>query len=192
MLITFDTDSLNNLKLTAEDYTWLLIIADNKQGLLKKYVQDMAITDIEIYNKLRHLGDIGLVELVSGDSSNVLNWQATKKAKELLYGDDLFKIFLNEFPQSVTRTDGTTDFLRTDISNAEIAYRSYIGRSVDKHEHILKCLKAEIKHRTENGSMPYMKRILSWITNKSWQSYEDSLDSILTTNKDLGYGTTLI
>ena len=96
MLITFDTDSLNNLKLTAEDYTWLLIIADNKQGLLKKYVQDMAITDIEIYNKLRHLGDIGLVELVSGDSSNVLNWQATKKAKELLYGDDLFKIFLAE------------------------------------------------------------------------------------------------
>lgn len=192
MLITFDTDSLKNLKLTAEQYTWLLMIADNKQGLLIKYVQDLAMSDIEIYNKLRDLGNIGLIELVSGDGNSIFNWQVTKKAKEFLYGDDLFKEFLNEFPQSVTRTDGVVDFLRTDVSNAEIAYRSYVGRSRDKHDHILKCLKAEIKHRTENGSMPYMKRILSWITNKSWQSYEDSLDSILTTNKDLGYGTTLI
>ena len=192
MLITFDTDSLTKQELTAEQYTWLLMIADNKQGLLKQYTQTIKISDDQIFQNLDLFRKKGLIELVSGDFGDVTYTKITPKAKEFLYGNDMFKEFLNEFPQSVTRTDGVVDFLRTDISNAENTYMSYVGRSRDKHEHILKCLKAEIKHRTENGSMPYMKRILSWITNKSWQSYEDSLDSILTTNKDLGYGTTLI
>lgn len=187
MLITIDTDSLIKYNLTAEDYTWLLMIADNKQDLLNDYIEKVYkdMSDIQKNEKLELLRVNGLIE--PGSNSVI-----TQKAKELLFKDDLFKEFISEFPQKVTRTDGTVDFLRTDLANSEIIYRGYVGRSRDKHNHIMKCLKAEVTQRTSNGSMSYMKRLYTWLSTKSWESYNDIVDEVLTPNKDLGYGTTLI
>jgi len=187
MLITFDTDSLIKNNLTVEDYTWLLIIADNKQDLLNDYIE-------KVYNKIsdipkdERLELLKAKELIEPGSDNI----ATQKAKDLIFGDTFFGEFLAEFPQKVTRTDGTVDFLRTDQSNSETIYRGYVGRSRDKHNHIVRCLRAEIKNREQNGSMAYMKRLFTWISSRSWESYEDLVDEILTPNKDLGYGTKLI
>jgi hypothetical protein len=189
MLITFDTDSLREHNLSAAQYFYLILIAENKQDLLKEYLdRNYPAEDCTIDPKKLHKELLEKDLFIEPGS----DWIATEKTKNIIFGDNLFKEFVAEFPQSVTRTDGTIDFLRTDLSNAETAYKCYIGRSRDKHNHIMKCLKAEIKNRTSNGSMPYMKRILTWITSKAWTSYEDSLDAILTPNKDLGYGTNLI
>lgn len=176
MLLTLNTDSLNQLDIPITDYIVLLAMSDNKQNLLDRYITD----DIKnnLFNK-------GLIE-------DVEKCKLTDKAKNIIFGSDLFKEFVTEFPQKVTRTDGMIDFLRTDLANAETLYLSYVGRSRDKHNHIIKCLKAEIKQRENNGTMPYMMRIFKWIANKSWTSYEDIVDEVLTSNKDLGYGTTLI
>lgn len=176
MLITFNTDSLKQLDVLLEHYIFLLLAAEKKQDLLDGYFPKDT-KDI-LYTK-------GLIE-------NVKECTLTEKAKNIIFGDNLFREFVAEFPQSVTRTDGTVDYLRTDLVNAENLYLSYVGRSRDKHNHILKCLKAEIKQRESNGTMPYMMRIFKWIANKSWKSYEDIVDEVLTSNKDLGYGTTLV
>lgn len=177
MLITLNTDSLYQLEIPISHYVILLAMAEGKQSLF----DDRYLTK-DIINSLF---EKGLIE-------NVEKCTLTEKTKNIIYGNDLFKEFVNEFPQRVTRTDGTVDFLRTDLTNAENLYLSYVGRSRDKHTHILKCLKAEIKQREGNGSMPYMKRIFTWLASKSWTSYEDIVDEVLTSNKDLGYGTTLV
>lgn len=176
MLLTLNTDSLNQLELPIDHYAILLAFSEKKQSLLDRYITD----DIKsnLFNK-------GLIE-------DVEKCELTEKAKNIIFGDNLFNEFIVEFPQKVTRTDGTVDFLRTDLANAENLYLSYVGRSRDKHNHILKCLKAEIKQREGNGSMPYMMRVFKWLANKGWSSYEDIVDEVLTSKKDLGYGTTLI
>ena len=176
MLLTLNTDSLNQLELPIDHYVILLVFSEKKQSLLDRYITD----DIKsnLFNK-------GLIE-------DVEKSELTEKAKNIIFGDNLFNEFITEFPQKVTRTDGTVDFLRTDLANAENLYLSYVGRSRDKHNHILKCLKAEIKQREGNGSMPYMMRVFKWLANKGWTSYEDIVDEVLTSKKDLGYGTTLI
>lgn len=176
MLITLNTDSIKQLNVRLEHYIFLLLAAEQKQDLLDGYFP-------------KDTRDVLLKEDLI---ENVEECKLTEKAKKIVYGDNLFKEFTNEFPQKVTRTDGTVDFLRTDLVNAENLYLSYVGRSRDKHNHIIKCLKAEVKQREGNGSMPYMKRIFTWLASKGWQSYEDIVDEVLTSNKDLGYGTTLV
>lgn len=176
MLITFNTDSIKELGVSPIHYVFLLLAAESKQNLLEEYFTDTIKNDL--HKK-------GLIE-------DVIECKLTEKAKNIIFGNDLFKEFVLEFPQKVTRTDGTVDFLRTDLSNAENLYLSYVGRSRDKHNHILNCLKAEIKQRESNGTMPYMTRIYKWLANKAWTSYEDIVDEVLTSNKDLGYGTALI
>lgn len=176
MLITLNTDSLNQLDIPIDHYVMLLAIAEGKQSILDKYLTKDIIAN---------LFEKGLIE-------DVEKCILTEKTKNIIFGDNLFKEFINEFPLKVTRTDGTVDFLRTDLVNAENLYLSYVGRSRDKHSHIIKCLKAEIKQRESNGTMPYMMRVFKWLANKGWTSYEDIVDEVLTSNKDLGYGTTLI
>lgn len=176
MLITLNTDSLKTLNIKLEHYVFLLMASENKQDLLDGYFPKDT-KDI--------LFDKDLIETV--EECNL-----TEKAKTIIFGDNLFKEFVAEFPQKVIRTDGTVDFLRTDLVNAENIYLSYVGRSRDKHNHIIKCLKAELQQRESNGSMPYMMRIFKWIANRGWTSYEDIVDEVLDSNKDLGYGTSLI
>lgn len=176
MLITLNTDSLKTLDIKLEHYVFLLMASENKQDLLNGYFSKDT-KDI-LFNK-------DLIE-------NVEECNLTEKAKSIIFGDNLFKEFVAEFPQKVIRTDGTVDFLRTDLVNAENIYLSYVGRSRDKHNHIIKCLKAELQQRESNGSMPYMMRIFKWIANRGWTSYEDIVDEVLDSNKDLGYGTSLI
>ena len=176
MLITLNTDSLEQLDIPIDQYVILLAIAEDKQSILDNYITDDILTNL--YNK-------GLIE-------DVTECKLTEKAKSIVYGDNLFDEFVNEFPLRVTRTDGTIDFLRTDLANTENLYLSYVGRSRDKHDHIIRCLKAEIKQRESNGTMPYMTRIFKWVANKTWESYEDIVDDVLTSKQDLGYGTELI
>jgi len=188
MLITLNTDSVKELDLNYESYAILLLMAENKTDLILDYLNTIYKLDDskDIYQRyIKVFQDKKLLE----DSNEC---KLTEKAKNIIFGDNLFKEFIIEFPQKVTRTDGTIDFLRTDLVNAENLYLSYVGRSRDKHNHILKCLKAEIKQRESNGTMPYMMRVFKWIANKGWTSYEDIVDEVLMSNKDLGYGTTLI
>lgn len=188
MLLTLNTDSVKELNLNYESYSILLLMAENKIDLIIDYLDTIYKLDNskEIYKRyIKIFQEEGLLE-------NSDKCELTEKAKNIIFGDNLFNEFITEFPQKVTRTDGTVDFLRTDLANAENLYLSYVGRSRDKHNHILKCLKAEIKQREGNGSMPYMMRVFKWLANKGWTSYEDIVDEVLTSKKDLGYGTTLI
>ena len=69
-------------------------------------------------------------------------------------------------------------------------YLAYTKNKKSIHDHILKCLKHEITFREQNGTMKYMKRIISWLNSQEWESSEDQIDdlgNIEYKDNDMGY-----
>ena len=143
----------------------------------------------DIYTKLRTLG------YITSDSylENSYNYSFTKvsnKYKSLTKTDDIFDEFVEEYPKSVVRTDGTTDYLRTDLKSAKLFYIKATRGLRAAHEHMLACLKLEVEDRTREGSMKFMPRITKWLNSQGWTTYQDRLmdanaNTVLTTR----YGT---
>jgi hypothetical protein len=195
MIVDINTDFLINNKITANQFLVLSLILANKQSILKDYYLNNGFDVKEILSDIKALHDKGFIEGYVEGTYGFDNLKPTSFINKLFINDDIFKEFLFTFPLKVTRTDGTVDYLRTDQSKARMLYLGYTKGKKSIHDHILKCLKHEIKYREQNGSMKFFKRICSWLTSQEWESFEDQIDDLgeLTyKDKDMGYGTELI
>ena len=105
-------------------------------------------------------------------------------------GGDYYEKLYQKYPSKVYRTDGTPDYLRADRRKCEQLYSMIILNDTIKHNHILKCLDVEIKHRRATNSMGYMKRMSKWIASEEWKIYEDRASNEISANeeKEIGYG----
>ena len=136
------------------------------------------------------------MELTSGPTMIPKNYQTTLKFKELVSGrDDFFDELYKEYPVKVMRPDGVVDYLRADRETSRHIYALLTKGDKQVHDHILKCLRFEIKKRYANNSFNYMKRINKWLSSREWESYEDEVDdlsSAATRNEgEMRYGTGL-
>jgi hypothetical protein len=101
-----------------------------------------------------------------------------------------FDEFVEEYPKSVVRSDGTTDYLRTDLKSAKLFYIKATRGLRAAHEHMLACLKLEVEDRTREGSMKFMPRISKWLNSQGWTTYQDRLlDVNANTVVSTRYGT---
>jgi hypothetical protein len=195
MIVDVNTDFLINNKVTANQFLLLSLLLADKQSILRDYFLTNNISVDQINADITKLQEMGFLEgNVTGlyDLSRV---RPTFKWKTLFTADDLFKEFLITFPLKVTRTDGTTDYLRTDQSKARMLYLANTRGKKSIHDHIIKCLKHEVKYREANGAMKFMKRMTSWLTSQEWEAFEDQIDdlgNITFKDNDTGYGTELI
>jgi hypothetical protein len=195
MLVDINTDFLINNKITADQFLIMSLILADKQSIIKDYYLTNETDVKDIAKDIQKLHDKGFIEGYVAGTYDFTNLKPTNFIKGLFINDDLFKEFLFTFPLKVTRTDGTVDYLRTDQTKARMLHAAYTRGKKSIHDHILKCLKHEIKYRESTGNMKYMKRITSWLTNKEWESIEDQIDDLGNLeykDNDLGYGTDLI
>lgn len=121
-------------------------------------------------------------------------YRHSKKLEDLLSNTiTMFDEFMNEFPSVVIRTDGSKSYLKTNINKSRVQYNKIVGKSRSKHEHIMKCLKAEISDKMRTGKLPYMKTMWKWLVNCEWEVYEEMMkgESVIESQIDT-YGTTVI
>jgi len=195
MVVDINTDFLINTKITADQYLLMSLVLADKQTILKDYCLVNNVTAEKILEDIAALHNKGLIEGFLMGSYDFKNIKPTAYLKQLFNGDDLFKEFLEAFPLKVIRTDGTVDYLRTDQSKARMLYLANTRGKKSIHDHILKCLKQEVKYRESNGSLPFMKRMTSWLNSSEWESYEDQIDdlgSIAHKGEEVVYGTELL
>jgi hypothetical protein len=195
MIVDVNTDFLINNKLSANQYLIMTLILADKQSILKDYFLINNVDIDEMHKDFATLHIKGLVDGYILGTYDLTNVKPTQYLRSLLTSDDLFKEFLYTFPMKVVRSDGTQDYLRTDQTKAKTLYLAYTRGKKSIHEHILKCLKHEIAYRESNNSMQYMKRIVTWLNSKEWESFEDQIDDLTNINfktNDTGYGTELL
>ena len=112
-------------------------------------------------------------------------WEINKK-------QNYFIEFYDEFPISVTRPDGTKDYLRNNKERARLVYNRIV-KSPAKHKEVMDCLKFEKEYRRINNAEGYMKRMSNWLASAEWETWKEHLNE--EKNKPtqvLGYGQKLI
>jgi len=136
------------------------------------------------------------MELTSGPAMIPTDYQISPTFKELISSKgDLFDELYSEYPVKVIRTNGDVDYLRADRETARRIYALHVKGDKTVHDHIIKCLRFEVKKRYANSSLNYMKRLNKWLSSREWESYEDEVDdlsSAATRNEgESRYGTEL-
>ena len=195
MIVDVNTDFLINNKLTANEFLLMSLILADKYTILRDYYLINGISTDKVSEDIKSLHEKGLLEGYVAGAYDFTNLKPTTYLKSLVNSDDLFKEFLNTFPLKVTRTDGTVDYLRTDQSKARMLYLAYTRGKKSIHDHILKCLKHEIKYRESNNSLKFMKRMTTWLSSQEWEAFEDQIDDlgqIAFKDNDSSYGTELL
>jgi len=161
MELNLEGDFLIKNKLLPNQLIILYLIQGNKINLIKKLKtklhEDPFREDIE---KLKERN------LIEGATTSKL--KLTTQGKEMVEGTDIFKDILNLFPTSVIRPDGKKDYLKTDTKRSKTKYLRKVGRRRDMHDFIMSCLKFEIKHRTLNNEMQWMKKLPNWLNSEEW------------------------
>lgn len=193
MLINVDVNSLIYNRLTVDLYLILQLINDKQYDTFNKYLALYTNEEKKtLFNKLNTLGYcINRNGLDEYDPNKI---EITTSFSKFLLSGDFFDELVQVFPVSVTRSDGTRDYLRVDLKRSKIMYSKITKNKLAMHNHILDCLRFEIATKTRNNGMQWMKRLPKWLVSEEWKVYEQALqdakyDSL--THEDLGYGTKL-
>ena len=191
-----NTDTFIKSKITAHQFLIALYMLHGKWDELETYLEQTFSVE-RVYSDLNWLWKKGFImELTSDPAMIPKDYQPTLKFKELIHSkEELFDEFRREYPVKVTRPDGVIDYLRADQDTARRTYALLTKGDKQVHDHILKCLRFELKKRYADNSLNYMKRMNKWLFSREWESYEDEVDdssSAATQNDgEVRYGTEL-
>jgi len=191
MVIDISLELLSKLKLNPNEYLIMELLRRKEYKPLSQFIDANYTREqaSEVYKKLLGLGYFTSTSYLQ-NSSNYENVKVSNSYKALVKTDDAFEEFVEEYPKSVIRTDGTTDYLRTDLKSAKLFYIKETKGLRAKHEHLLACLKFEVEERTREGSMKFMPRITKWLNSQSWTTYADRLlDANVNSISTAKYGT---
>lgn len=124
-------------------------------------------------------------------------YTTTELTKEMLTDGNSFMELLDLYPTKVVRPDGKTAYLKKDRSRMQTKYYRITRNRIDIHNHIMKCLKYEIRERTKTGDMKWMQTLPNWLHSEGWLEWQDKLkekkfDPIENEEIKLPYGTELI
>lgn len=197
MIIEMNVDYLYKCEITPAQYLFLSLCFKGKHNTATKMVHKEKITKKEIED----LVDKGyILNWVSYDNSKDITFSKSKL--ELLFDvrkTEYFWELFSTYPIKVNSNRGER-VLRPQSSDAKEAkeckkkYDSYLGNEDQKakHEHVMKCLDAELSFRRKNNSMGFMRALITWINKQDWYSYEHLIDLNNTTKNKPSYGEKLI
>ena len=190
MILEVNLQTLNEMKLTAHQYLLAKLISDNKIDTIEEYLK--LTNSIEtLPADMQALLDKGYIipKIKLDDSYDFARTIVTHYFKKDVSHGDLYAELYNTYPSKVIRPNGKTDYLRTGHRQSKIFYTTTIHGNIEKHEHIINCLKAEVRDRELNGTMRFMPRLYKWLTSNGWLSYEDHLeDGLVQEVNNNGYG----
>ena len=190
MIVDINIDALTKMGITAHQFIIARFVFEKRFIYLDHYLT-LTKSNNNLSLDIGNLEKQGFLESAKNkDGSYDFKRFIFRKAFiENFNGYDLYDELYARYPSKVYRTDGQIDYLRVDRNKCKQLYSMIVGKDRSKHEHILKCLDAEVAHRRSNGSMKYMKRMSSWLNSEEWKSYEDRIsDSVSTTENAQGYG----
>lgn len=185
MTVEIDIDYLLKNHITANEYLTLHMILNSLDERLEKFKR--IVGDSNYYSILTSL--IG-IEFLSVDPEGL---SITENCMRTFKGKGYFEEFYLAFPTSVIRPGGKRESLRTARKQCERKYRG-IAKRRDTHEYIMKCLDFEIKDRTREGSMQYMKKMPNWLSSEAWIEYGEKMEqsSVLDIINSNVYGTEVV
>jgi hypothetical protein len=176
MVIDISLELLNKLKLNPNEFLLMELLRKKEYVLAAEFLKNNynSAQSIEIYTKLLSLGYFTSNSFLE-NSYGYANVKVSNSYKGLVKTEDMFDEFVEEYPKSVIRTDGTTDYLRVDLKTAKLYYVKATRGLRSSHEHLLECLKFEVEERMKDGSIKFMPRITKWLSSQAWSTYQDRL-----------------
>lgn len=188
MIIEIDTNILNKIKnLNMNQLVFLSLVSNDNQNSYQDIHKLFSLIDD---NNIRELLYRGLI--VSKELEGKTLYKTTETYNNLIGNDkDFFDEFYEAFPVYVVRPDGSKGFLRANVNKCRREYKQIVGHSIGMHEHIMKCLNAEINEKMETGKLGYLKTMWKWLVNKEWETTEEKLKFEQTNVTPKVYGTEL-
>ena len=191
MMLEVTINTLKRGRITAHQFLIASLIAKSDIVTLMDYLI-LSNSEDSFSSDLSNLAKAGYVQY---NQENPKDFQSIRVDpsffKEIANGDYFEELFAI-FPVKVIRTNGMSDYLKTEKTYCKNIYDSRVARNKQKHDHIIRCLRKEIEIRESENSMAFMKRLSNWLASEEWKSFEDRLDeSVLVKNEVQVYGTTL-
>jgi len=194
MLLQVDVNYLLKNRITVDQFLIAQLIYEKSYELLGSYL-DLYSSE-ELKSLILGLVKAGLIDNYNFEDQYDLNKFIIKPSfVRILAQGDFFDEFVQTYPTSVIRPDGTKDYLRTDLNRCRRIYNKITGSKYSLHLNILQCLQFELAIRRKEGKLCYMKRLPKWLSSEEWKCYEqrikdEGLESLSNT-EDLGYGNSL-
>ena len=190
MVISFEIDTkiLKTLDINLSQLLFLTIVYNGgkrniteviKHNLIKQNEFDELISK-EILDKTSNLDQPESIELTTA-------FEEEFKKISLDYFDE----FLEVYPSSVIRPDGTKGFTKNNPKKCRQIYKTIVGNNKDKHKHLIDCLNAELEDRMLSNNMAYLKTMSNWLSQEGWLHGEELLKDRNTENIYTGYGSTI-
>jgi hypothetical protein len=104
---------------------------------------------------------------------------------------DFFDEFLEHFPVKVLRSEGNTDYLKSDLKRCKILYNKITKGDRETHNDMLRYLDEEVKVRTQTNQMKFMKRLPKWLASEEWEVWKLKLEDSKGEENVFGYGQNL-
>ena len=194
MLINVNTESLIKEKLTASQYIALYLLFEQKYATFIQLVEEY-----KLHQEMEDLVSKGY--FLAYDKKTRPESIPSNKAKirHLLdLGDSGFWELLGNYPLKVPADRGGARYLRPSSHTSESAaklkkkYDSILKRSKHTHEHIMRCLDAELWFRRRGDSMKFMHNLETWLDKRHWEQYENLLEMSNERKTEAKYGEDLI
>lgn len=193
MIIEIDTMVLMEEKLTPTQLFILQLLAETQTTPLQQWY-DARADNATVNQEIKQLIELEfLASLNDGESFDFSKLVALPKAITLSGMDrDWFQELVDKYPVKANRSDGTKDYLRTDLTRCRRIYLKMTNGNLSKHEKIMKCLEYELHVRSKEGNMAYMKRLPKWLASEEWKSFEERMADNEFQSEETNYGTELV
>jgi hypothetical protein len=190
MLRDVNTEVLINLNINAHQFIIAILLVNKYYDHLEKYLKESDSYD-SFPDDLRRLSKKSLVAYQPDKEYNFKSIVVQPEFLRTLHKDDIFEELLLEYPMKVQRPDGVMAFLKRDKRLCKDLYYIITKDDRMKHEHIISCLKTELRHREASGTMQYMKTLQNWLSGREWENFEDLVANGTSAKQTDSYGTQL-
>lgn len=188
LIFTTDFDKLIQTGIKIEHYLFLKILDHKDKGKILNYYNEQFGALIRPKD-VDFLFDKGLIEILKQDKPEGLSINYFKNyslsnmyLKPLYYdlfekkiSDNTIEELKNTYPK---QTPAKKRRLQSDPDKWKSNYLKIIKGKPELHEIIIKCIKAEAKHRRATGSEEFWPLLTTYINNRRWEDYEDAIDDL--------------
>ena len=188
MVVDVNTEKIYKLNISADVYILLYLIYKKNFITAKRYLTKNNVLTETV---LQDLVDKRLIHNLNKNNELDLTKIQVREnfVENAIKNPSFFEEFLEHFPIKTVRTDGQTDYLRTDLKRCKVLYNRLTKGDRNFHNDIIKYLDEEVKYRENNNQMHFMKRLPKWLASEEWEIWKFKLkDTNSTINDSLGYG----
>ena len=186
-MIEIDIEFILKHSITANQFLLFRLILDGSIGTINRLYTN--ISDLEL--DIRNLINKRFIQYEYNGGNININEIIPKPTFANLYKNDIwFDEFLALFPTSITRPDGSKDYLKTDLIRSRKAYNKLVGKNKSKHDLILNGLALELQEKMRYGKMGLFKKLFNWITSEEYLGYCQNIEQPIE-NTEVLYGQQL-